>query len=39
VDNSLDDPAPFLRSNIVGTFSVLEAVRRHGVRLHHGSTD
>ncbi len=39
VDNSLDDPAPFLRSNIVGTFSVLEAVRRRGVRLHHVSTD
>ena len=39
VDNSLADPAPFLRSNIVGTFTVLEAVRRHGVRLHHISTD
>ena len=39
VDNSLADPAPFLRSNVVGTFSVLEAVRRHGVRLHHISTD
>lgn len=39
VDNSLADPAPFLRSNVVGTFSVLEAVRRHGVRLHHVSTD
>ena len=39
VDNSLADPAPFLRSNIIGTFSVLEAVRRHGVRLHHISTD
>jgi len=39
VDNSLADPGPFLRSNIVGTFSVLEAVRRHGVRLHHISTD
>ncbi len=39
VDNSLADPAPFLRSNIVGTFSVLEAVRRHGVRLHHISAD
>ena len=39
VDNSLDDPGPFLRSNVVGTFSVLEAVRRHGVRLHHISTD
>ncbi len=39
VDNSLADPAPFLNSNVVGTFSVLEAVRRHGVRLHHVSTD
>jgi dTDP-glucose 4,6-dehydratase len=39
VDNSLADPAPFLRSNVIGTFSVLEAVRRHGVRLHHVSTD
>ena len=39
VDNSLDDPGPFLRSNVVGTFSVLEAVRRHGIRLHHVSTD
>jgi dTDP-glucose 4,6-dehydratase len=39
VDNSLADPAPFLRSNVVGTFSVLEAVRRHRVRLHHISTD
>ena len=39
VDNSLADPAPFLHSNIVGTFGVLEAVRRHGVRLHHISTD
>ncbi|TGD87285.1 dTDP-glucose 4,6-dehydratase [Mycolicibacterium sp. CH28] len=39
VDNALADPAPFVRSNVVGTFSVLEAVRRHGVRLHHVSTD
>ena len=39
VDNSLDDPGPFLRSNVIGTFSILEAVRRHRVRLHHVSTD
>ena len=39
VDNSLADPGPFLHANVVGTFSVLEAVRRHGVRLHHVSTD
>ena len=39
VDNSLADPAPFVHSNVIGTFSVLEAVRRRGVRLHHISTD
>src|ERR1700746_3186037 len=39
VDNSLADPAPFLRANVIGTFTVLEAIRRHGVRLHHVSTD
>lgn len=39
VDNSLADPEPFLRTNVVGTFAILEAVRRHGVRLHHVSTD
>lgn len=38
-DNSLDDPWPFVRTNVVGTFTLLEAVRRHGVRLHHVSTD
>jgi len=38
-DNSLHDPSPFVTTNVVGTFTVLEAVRRHGVRLHHISTD
>jgi dTDP-glucose 4,6-dehydratase len=38
-DNSLTDPWPFVRTNVVGTFQLLEAVRRHGVRLHHVSTD
>ena len=38
-DNSLDDPWPFMESNIIGTYCLLEAVRRHGVRLHHISTD
>ncbi|MGY1915482.1 dTDP-glucose 4,6-dehydratase [Blastococcus sp. SYSU DS0973] len=38
-DNSLRDPFPFLETNIVGTYTILEAVRRHGVRLHHISTD
>ena len=39
VDNALDDPDLFLRTNVIGTFVILEAVRRHGVRLHHISTD
>jgi dTDP-glucose 4,6-dehydratase len=39
VDNSLHDPEPFIRSNIIGTYTLLEAVRRHGRRLHHISTD
>ena len=39
VDNSLHDPGPFVRSNIIGTFTLLEAVRRHGGRFHHISTD
>jgi dTDP-glucose 4,6-dehydratase len=38
-DNSLHDPSPFIATNLVGTFSILEAVRRHDVRLHHISTD
>jgi dTDP-glucose 4,6-dehydratase len=38
-DNSLDSPWPFAESNIVGTFTLLEAIRRHGKRLHHISTD
>ena len=38
-DNSLHDPAPFIQTNIVGTFTLLEAARKHGTRLHHVSTD
>ena len=38
-DNSLADPSPFIRTNVVGTFTLLEAVRRHGTRFHHVSTD
>jgi dTDP-glucose 4,6-dehydratase len=38
-DNSLRDPSPFIHTNLVGTFTILEAVRRHSVRLHHISTD
>ncbi|MGZ4476228.1 MAG: dTDP-glucose 4,6-dehydratase [Nocardioides sp.] len=38
-DNSLQDPSPFVQTNLVGTFTLLEAVRRHDVRYHHISTD
>ena len=38
-DNSLHDPHPFLQTNLVGTFVLLEAARKHGTRFHHISTD
>ena len=38
-DNSLRDPSPFVTTNLVGTFTLLEAVRAHRVRYHHISTD
>lgn len=38
-DNSLRDPWPFINTNLVGTATILEAVRKHDKRLHHISTD
>lgn len=38
-DNALADPRVFADTNVLGTLTVLEAVRAHGVRLHHVSTD
>lgn len=38
-DNSLEDPGPFIRTNVVGTFTLLEAARKHDKRFHHVSTD
>lgn len=38
-DTSIKDPSPFIQSNVVGTFTLLEAARRHGTRFHHVSTD
>ena len=38
-DNSLTDPSPFIQTNLVGTFTLLEAVRKHDVRFHQVSTD
>ena len=38
-DNSLHDPRPFLDTNIIGTYTLIEAARRYGTRFHHVSTD
>ena len=38
-DNSLRDPSPFIQTNVVGTFTLIEACRKHDVRFHHVSTD
>lgn len=38
-DNSLQNPRPFLDTNIIGTYTILEAVRKYNKRLHHVSTD
>ncbi|GAB3608526.1 dTDP-glucose 4,6-dehydratase [Humibacter ginsengiterrae] len=38
-DNSLAEPEPFVHTNLIGTFTLLEAARRHGTRFHHISTD
>lgn len=49
VDRSIDSPRPFIESNIIGTFNLLEAARRYWqelpeaaqqtFRFHHISTD
>ncbi|WP_159734194.1 dTDP-glucose 4,6-dehydratase [Arthrobacter sp. 9V] len=38
-DNSLQDPRPFLDTNLAGTFTLIEAARKHSTRFHHISTD
>lgn len=38
-DNSLIDQWPFINTNIIGTYTILQAVREHNKRLHHISTD
>lgn len=38
-DNSIADPTPFLRTNVEGTFTLLQAARKYDVRFHHISTD
>jgi dTDP-glucose 4,6-dehydratase len=38
-DNSIADPEPFLKTNVEGTYCLLQAARAHDVRFHHISTD
>ena len=38
-DNSLNNPWPFVDTNLIGTYNILEAVRKNKKRLHHISTD
>lgn len=40
VDRSIMEPAPFIQTNIVGTYILLEAALKNGVKhFHHVSTD
>ncbi len=39
VDRSIDAPDVFMKTNVMGTFELLEVAREHGIRFHHVSTD
>jgi dTDP-glucose 4,6-dehydratase len=39
VDRSIEDPSTFLQTNVIGTQAVLEATRKHDVRMLMLSTD
>jgi dTDP-glucose 4,6-dehydratase len=38
-DNSVLEPWPFVETNLIGTYNLLQSARRHDTRLHHISTD
>ena len=38
-DNSIADPEPFVRTNVYGTYQLLQVARKYDVRFHHISTD
>jgi dTDP-glucose 4,6-dehydratase len=38
-DNSLKNPKPFIDTNILGTFELIQACVKHDVKFHHISTD
>ncbi len=39
VDRSIIDPSLFVKTNVLGTYTVLEAVKEYTKRFHHVSTD
>jgi len=39
VDRSIAGPGQFMQTNVMGTFTLLELAREHGIRFHHVSTD
>jgi len=40
VDRSIDDPLLFVKTNVMGTYTLLNSAKKHGnVRFHHISTD
>ncbi|MCV0393723.1 MAG: dTDP-glucose 4,6-dehydratase [Nitrosopumilus sp.] len=39
VDRSIANPKPFIETNIFGTFTILEAIRKHDKQFVHVSTD
>lgn len=38
-DNSLKSPKPFIDTNILGTYELIQACVKHDVKIHHISTD
>jgi dTDP-glucose 4,6-dehydratase len=38
-DNSLKSPRPFIETNVLGTFELIQACVKNDVRMHHVSTD
>ncbi|UNF78121.1 dTDP-glucose 4,6-dehydratase [Lactiplantibacillus plantarum] len=38
-DNSLKDPWPFIETNIIGTYTLIQSARKFNKRFHHVSTD
>jgi dTDP-glucose 4,6-dehydratase len=38
-DNSLQSPKPFIETNILGTYELIQACVKHDVKFHHVSTD